>query len=294
MSYILSCCSTADLTKEHFEKRDIRYICFHYSVDGVAYPDDLGQTMSYDEFYKRIRENAETKTWQVNADEYEQYFEGFLKEGKDIVHLSMSSGISGSYNSALIAKNILQEKYPDRKIYVIDSLAASSGYGLFMDKLADLRDMGYSADQLAAWAESNKLKLNHWFYSTDLTYYVKGGRVSKIAGWVGTILKLCPLLNCSKEGKLVPRQKLRGRARALEETRKKMEELADDGLDYSGKCYICHSDCIEEAEKLKAEVEQTFPKLNGEVEIYSIGTTIGCHTGVGTIALFFWGEERKN
>ena len=149
--YILSCCSTADLTQEHFQKRDISYICFHYELDGKQYADDLGKSMPFDKFYEAMANGADTKTSQINAAEFTEYFEPFLKEGKDIIHLSLSSGISGVVNSANIAKDTLLEDYPERKIYIIDSLAASSGYGLLMDKLADLRDAGMSIDELYEW-----------------------------------------------------------------------------------------------------------------------------------------------
>ncbi|MDE6712611.1 MAG: DegV family protein, partial [Lachnospiraceae bacterium] len=203
--FILSCCSTADLSKEHFEARDISYICFHYELDGVQYPDDLGQSMPFDQFYQAMVDGADTKTSQVNADEYETYFRKFLEEGHDILHLTLSSGISSTLNSAMIAKNTLQEEYPDRKIYVVDSLGASSGYGLLMDQLADLRDKGKSIDEVFQYAEENRLKLNHWFFSTDLTFYIKGGRVSKTAGTVGNLLNICPLLNIYTLGRLNPR-----------------------------------------------------------------------------------------
>ena len=144
--YILSCCSTADLTAEHFASRDIHYICFHYMLNGVTYDDDLGKSMSSEDFYQAMIDGAETRTSQVNVNEYTAYFENFLKEGKDVLHLSLSSGISGSYNSARIAARELREKYPERKLYVLDSLAAASGYGLLMDDLADLRDAGKTID----------------------------------------------------------------------------------------------------------------------------------------------------
>ena len=159
--YILSCCSTADLSKEHFEKRDIKYICFHYKLNGVDYSDDLGQSIPFEEFYQRMDSGEDTQTSQINVTEYLEYFESFLSEGKDVIHLTLSSGISGSYNSAINAAKIAKERYPERKIYVIDSLAASSGYGLLMDKLADLRDGGMDIDELKDWAEENKLYLHH-------------------------------------------------------------------------------------------------------------------------------------
>ena len=177
--YVISCCSTADLTKEHFEKRNISYICFHYELNGKEYADDLGQSMPFDQFYKAMQDGASTKTSQVNADEFEEYFERFLKQGKDVLHVCLSSGISGVINSANVAKAELEEKYPERKILVVDSLGASSGYGLFMDKLADLRDEGKSIGEVHAWAEEHKLNLQHWFFSTDLTFYIRGGRISK-------------------------------------------------------------------------------------------------------------------
>jgi len=290
--FILSCCSTADLSAEHFQERDIHYICFHYSMDGVNYEDDLGKSMPFDKFYQAMVDGADTRTSQINADEYAAYFESFLKEGKDVLHLSLSSGISGSCNSARIAMEELSAKYPERKLYVVDSLAASSGYGLLMDKLADLRDEGRDIDEVKAWAEENRLKLHHWFFSTDLTFFVKGGRVSKVSGWFGTVLNICPLLNVSNEGKLIPRQKVRGKAKVIREIVKKMEEHAQDGLDYSGKCYISNSACMEDAQAVAKLVEEKFPKLNGKVVINSVGTTIGSHTGPGTVALFFWGAER--
>ena len=129
-NYILSCCSTADMTKEHFQKRNISYICFHFELDGKSYLDDLGESIAFDKFYQAMVDGADTKTSQINAEEFMEYFEPFLRDGKDIVHLTLSSGISGVYNSACIAREELLEKYPDREIYIVDSLAASSGYGL--------------------------------------------------------------------------------------------------------------------------------------------------------------------
>lgn len=290
--FILSCCSTADLSKEHFEARDISYICFHYELDGVQYPDDLGQSMPFDKFYQAMVDGADTKTSQVNADEYEAYFRKFLDEGHDILHLTLSSGISSTLNSAMIAKNTLQEEYPDRKIYVVDSLGASSGYGLLMDQLADLRDKGKSIDEVFQYAEENRLKLNHWFFSTDLTFYIKGGRVSKTAGTVGNLLNICPLLNMDNLGRLIPRFKIRTKKKVIATIVEKMKEYADQGVNYPGKCYISQSACYEDARAVADLVEKAFPHLNGKVEINSIGTVIGSHTGPGTVALFFWGKER--
>lgn len=293
-NYVISCCSTADLSEEHFNERDIKYICFHYSLNDKNYEDDLGKSMPFDEFYKAMANGAETKTAQVNVDEFVAFFTPFLEQGKDIIHVSLSSGISGVFNSANIARTDLLEKYPDRKIYIVDSLGASSGYGLLMDKLADLRESGMEIDELHAWVEEHKLELHHWFFSTDLTFYVKGGRISKAAGWFGTAFKICPLLNMDNLGRLIPRHKIRGKAAVIEEIVKKMEEHAVDGINYSGKCFISNAGCYEDARVVADLIEKRFTKLNGKVIINSVGTTIGSHTGPGTVALFFWGDKREN
>lgn len=290
--FILSCCSTADLKKEQFDNRNIHYVCFHYFLDGKQYTDDLGQTMPLATFYQAMKDGAMTKTSQVNVGEFEEYFEPFLREGKDILHVTLSSGISGVYNAANIAKEMLQEKYPDRKIYIVDSLSASSGYGMLMDTLADMRDAGKSIDEVRDWAEEHKTRLHHWFTATDLTYLIRGGRVSKTSGFVGTMLNICPLMNVAPDGSLQPIQKVRTKKKVLEALVNKMEENADNGTAYDGKCYLGHSACEEDARFVMQLIEERFPALKGKVLLCDIGTTIGSHTGPGTIALYFWGKER--
>ena len=292
MSYVLSCCSTADLSKEHFEAIRVPYVCFHYRMDGVEYTDDLGQTIPFDEFYARMAAGADTSTSQVSISEYVEFFTRFLEQGKDIVHVTLSSGISGTINSAQNAAMILRERYPERRIFVIDSLGASSGYGLLMDTAAAKRDEGLSAEELAQWIEDNRLKLHHWFFSTDLSFFVKGGRISKTAAVFGGLLEICPLMNMDNLGRLIPRYKIRTKKKVIRECVKKMEEHARGGHDYDGKCYISMSACLPDARAVADLVEEKFPKLNGKVEINNVGNLIGAHTGPGTVALFFWGDER--
>lgn len=291
-NYVLSCCSTADLSREHFESIGVHYVCFHYSLDGVEYLDDLGQSVSFPDFYAAMANGAETSTSQVNISEYLDYFTPFLEQGLDILHLTLSTGISGSYNSAVSAAAIAGERFPDRKIYIVDSLGASSGYGLLMDTLAAKRDEGMDIDELRDWAEENRLRLHHWFFSTDLTFYVKGGRISRAAGIFGGLLNICPLLNMDDLGRLIPREKIRTKKKVIRAIVDRMEQTADNGLDYSGKCYISMSACEEDAREVARLVEERFPHLNGKVIINNVGTTIGSHTGPGTVALFFWGEPR--
>ncbi|GAB6109998.1 DegV family protein [Fusibacter bizertensis] len=293
-NYVISCCSTADLAEDHFKKCDIAYIYFHYELDGKEYADDLGKSVSFSDFYEAMRNGAETKTSQVNAMEFENYFEDFLRQGKDILHVCFSSGLSGVVNSANIAKEVLQEKYPERKIYIVDSLGASSGYGLIMDKLSELRETGMDIEALYAWVEQHKLEMHHWFFSTDLSFYVKGGRISKTSGFVGGILGICPLLNMDSGGHLVPRKKYKGKKKVIEAIVECMEKHAVDGTSYADKCYISQSDCYEDASKVAKLVESKFPNLKGKVEINNVGTTVGSHTGPGTVALFFWGDARND
>ena len=288
--FVLSCCSTADLSASHYEERNIEVIPFHFSLDGGEYLDD--GTMPIDKFYREMAEGKMTATSQVNAEEYETYFEEFLKQGKDVLHLTLSSGISGTFNSAMIARNDLAERYPERKIFVVDSLAASSGTGLLMDKLADLRDSGKTIEELRDFAEENKLRVNHWFFSTDLTYYVRGGRISKTEGFLGNMLSICPLVNVNNEGKLIPREKVRTKKKVYNRIVEVMEELADNGYKYSDKCYISMSACLDDAQRVAMLIEERFPYIKDKIIINNIGTTIGSHTGPGTVALFFWGKER--
>ena len=291
-NYILSCCSTADLDEQHLNERDIKYICFHFELDGKEYPDDLGKSISFKDFYDSMANGAMTKTSQVSVGEYVEYFESFLKDGKDVLHATLSSGISGTLNSATIARDQLKDKYPDRKLYVIDSLAASAGYGLFMNKLADLRDEGMSIDDLYQWAIEHRLECQHWFFVSDLKYLIRGGRVSKVAGTIGNVLNICPLMNVDYQGRLIVRSKIRGKGAVIKAQVEKMVQLADGGLDYDGDCYISNSDCYDDARAVADLIEEKFPKMKGKVKIYSIGTTIGSHTGPGTVALFFWGSQR--
>ena len=291
--YILSCESVADLTKEHFAEKGIHWVPFHFAVDGEEYADNLGQSYPFEEFYKKVASGADVRTSQVNVSEHVAFWTPFLEEGKDVVHVSFSSGLSGTINSARNAAAILADSFPDRKIYVLDSLGASSGYGLLVVSAADKRDEGLSAEELAAWIEANKLKIHHWFFSTDLSAYVRGGRISKTAAVFGGILEICPLLNMDAQGHLVPREKIRKKANVIKEIEKRMEQHADGALDYAGKCYISHSACYEDARAVADIIESRFPKLDGKVEINWVGTTIGSHTGPSTVALYFFGDERE-
>lgn len=290
--FALTCCSTADMPAAFFEEKGIPFACFHFTMDGVEYPDDLGKTIPFKDFYRRISDGAQPTTSQVNEEAYKELWRPLLDAGQDVMHITLSSGISGTWNSACIARDQLAEEYADRRVVVIDSLGASSGYGLLVTEACRLRDEGKSLDEAAKWIEENKLRLHHWFFSTDLTSYYRGGRISRTSAWFGTVLKICPLLNMNDKGELIPREKIRTKKKVIQEIVKRMEQHAQDGLDYSGKCYISNSDCWEDAQAVAALVEARFPKLDGKVLINSVGTVIGAHTGPGTVALFFFGDQR--
>ena len=289
--YVLSCCASCDLNPDWLKKRDIPYAFFNVTLDGLSVKDDMGLSFSPRELLKRMEEGADAKTSQVSIGEYQTYFEEFLKEGKDILHVTLSSGISGTYNAACTAANMMKEDYPDRKIIIIDSMAASSGYGLLMEYAADKRDEGLSIDELAAWIEENKLNIVHWFFSTDLTYYIKGGRVSKTAGTIGQALSICPLLNVDFEGRLIPREKIRTKKKVVKRIVEKMVEDAENGINYTGKVFLSDTD-TELGDAVQALIEETFPQLKGRIHRFDIGCTIASHTGPGTVALFFKGKKR--
>lgn len=290
--YVITCCSTADLAREVFEERKIYFTCFHFRIDEKEYDDDLGKSFPLDKFYESIKNGAKPTTAQVNSEQYIELWEPFLKEGKNVLHVTLSSGISGTYNSAILAKRYLDEKYQDAQVKVVDSLGASSGYGMFMNYLADKRDEGLSFEECYKWAEENKLKVHHWFFSTDLTSYRRGGRISATSFFLGQLLKICPLLNMDNLGRLIPRKKIRTKEKTIVEIVEKMVEHAQNGTNYDGKCYLCHSACLEDANKVASLVEEKFSNLKGKVVINQIGTVIGSHTGPGTVALFFMGDER--
>jgi len=290
--FALTCCSTADMPVDFFRQNDIPFSCFHFIMDGKEYLDDLGQSMPFSVFYKKIADGAQPTTSQVNAEDYEKMWQPLLENGSDIIHITLSSGISGTINSARVACDNMQSKYPERKIEIIDSLGASSGYGLLVTTACQMRDEGKTLEETKAWLENNKLRLHHWFFSTDLTSYLRGGRISRASAMFGTLLKICPLLNMNTNGELIPREKIRTKKKVISEIVDRMELHCDNGLDYSGKCYISNSDCYEDARAVADLIESRFPHLDGKVLINSVGTVIGAHTGPGTVALFFFGDQR--
>ena len=289
MDYVISVCSTVDLPRDYVRQHNLPFLPYTYVINGKEYNDDLGETMSAKEFYKQVREGAMPSTSQINIDKYTAFFEPFLKEGKDLLHMTLSTGITNSYNNARLAVDELKTKYPERKIFLVDSLSASMGYGLLTHYALKMKEEGKTIDEVYKWVEENKRKINHWFTVDDLFHLKRGGRVSGAAAVVGTLLQIKPVLNIDDEGHLIPKEKARGRKQALNELVSKMEELVEnpDGQDI----FISHGDSEEDANYVAKQVKAKFPGINCIV-MSMIGPVIGAHSGPGTVALFFYGKSR--
>ena len=290
--YMITCESTADMPLSFYRERNVGYVCFHYEMNGATYTDDIYQSTTPQEFFGTLKGGAQAKTSQVGTGEYVAFWEPYLKQGLDILHVSLSTGISGTYNSACLAAETLEPQYPERKIRVIDSLCASAGFGLLVEVMADKRDEGMGFDELAEWTEVHKMNVNQWFFVSDLDCLKRGGRVSATSALIATALKICPVMNVNFEGKLIPREKIRTKKKAIVRLVDDMMEHVENGAAYTGRCTISHSDCLEDAQEVARLVGEKIPALKGKVEISDIGTVIGAHTGPGTVALFFMGDTR--
>jgi len=289
--FILSCGSTVDMPYSYCQSRDIPVVFYTYVVDGKEYVDDmLRDPDALPSFYRMLDAGALPHTSQVNTQTYIDFFDQLLEKG-DVLHIAFGSGLSASAANALSAMEAAAARHPDRTLKVVDSLAASSGHGLFVDMLADMRDAGATLEEAYQWAENNKLRINHQFFSTDLTHLRRNGRVSGPAAMLGTLLGICPIMHLNAEGRIIAYDKVRGKNNAVKETLRVMVERAENGTEYSGKCFISHSDSLETALKLREMILQTFPNLT-DVRVYDIGTIIASHTGRGTVALFFYGKDR--
>ena len=289
--YVITCSTTCDLKKEHLEKNNNPYVHFSFYINDKKYLDDFYSEVSIDDFYNLIKEN-DSKTSQPDPDEYVKVFTKILDDGKDILHLELSSGISGAFNSANIAKDMIKDNYPDRKIYIVDSLSASSGFGLLVDVLDKLKNDGMNIDELYKFVIDNRININCIFYTNDLSQLIKGGRISKTAGAIGKLLNIIPIMHINKEGKLEVIEKIRGRNNALKfvvDTIKKNYKG-----EYIKGFYIANSNCEDLANEAAVKLKENFTGLNDDdIKIFNIGTVIGTHTGKGTVAIFYYGEGRQ-
>lgn len=283
--FVISADSTVDLPKQFLEEKQVPIVSLSYIIDGATYKDGEGLTSK--EFYDKIREGAMPTTSQVNPEQARDLFEPILKEGKDILHIAFTSGLSGTYNSCRIAAEELREEYPDRKIVVVDSLCAASGGGMLLYKALEMKEQGKSFDEIATWVEENKLHVCHDVTVDDLFHLHRGGRVSKTSAVLGTIIKIKPIIHVNDEGKLIVIGKERGRKKALQTLVDRMEEKSQGFV--NDIVMITHGDALEDAEYVKGLIADRFGITN--VMINPLGTVIGSHTGPGVISIFYMGNR---
>ena len=290
--FVLSCESTVDLPFSYVSERNIPVIFYSYTIDGKEYVDDmLRNPEALPQFYQFLEEDKLPSTSQINEFNYLNFFEQQLQHG-DLLHIAFGSGMTQSVRNAELAADELREKYPERKIIVIDSLCSSSGYGMLVDYAADMRDKGCTMEEIERWVIDNRQNIHHQFFSTELKHYRRSGRMSGATAMVATVLGICPIMRLDDKGRIIAYGKVRGKNNAIKATVDAMEAHAQGGRNYTGKCFICHSQCIQDAEKTKAAILERFPHLQGDVRIVDIGTIIASHCGPGTVAIFFLGDER--
>lgn len=287
--YVITCSSTADLSRKYANKRDLTILPYQFFIDGEEYFDDDGLSISTHDFYEKVRAGAMATTSMVNTERYIAFFKPFLEAGKDILHIEFSSGLSGSYNNALLTVEQLKKDYPNRSIEVVDSLSAARGYGCYMHHILDKRDSGATLLEVRDYAEGLKLNITHWFAVDSLEHLRRGGRVSRASAFLGTMLNIKPVLAFNNEGKIIPIEKIRGRKKSLITL---VDKMASDIENPDGQVvFIGHADAEEDAVFVSNLIKERFPTIAG-TDIYYIGPVIGAHAGPSTIAIHYIGKHR--
>ena len=284
--YVITVNSTVDLPKEGLKERHVPVVPLIYTIDGTTYTDMEG--LSAKEFFAKLREGKMSVTSQVNPEEAVEALEPYVKEGKDILHLGFSSGLSGTLNSMRIGAQMLEEKYPGSKVIVIDTLCACLGEGLLLYYALKEKAKGKTIEEVAQWVEDNKLHICHNVTVDDLNHLHRGGRVSKTTAVIGTIVQIKPIIHMDNEGKLQVIGKERGRKKSLN---KIVDMAVEQSEDWENDIVmITHGDCIEDAEYVAKLVREKMGIEN--ILINNIGTVIGSHTGPGVVAVFCMGNKR--
>lgn len=286
--YVITTDNNSDLPDAYMQEHGVGCSYLSYAMDGVNYTHD--NFLPVEEFYARMRQGSMPTTAQVNPENAKNLMEPYLKEGADILHIAFSSGLSGSYNSCKIAAEELAEEYPQRKIIVIDSLAASLGQGLLVHLAVQKKEAGEEMEQVARWVEENKNKIVHAFTVDDLNHLYRGGRVSKTTAVLGGMLNIKPVLKVDDEGKLVPVGKVRGRKKSLTALVDAMDEKIGKYKDSCDTVFMSHGDCIDDVNYVLEKIKAKYPVKT--ILVNHVGATIGAHSGPGTVALFFLGEHR--
>ena len=282
--------TTADLPASYIEENGLVIAPLYYQIGETVYGEE--KHLEPKEFFDAMRNGAAPTTSASNPDTLRKRYIEIIESGKDILHLAFSSGLSCSYNNASFVANDLADEYPDAKITVIDTLCASMGQGLIVNSAVQMKKKGKSLDEIAEWIEAKKLNLCHQFTVDDLIYLYRGGRLKKSSAVLGTIINIKPVLHVDNEGHLIPLAKVRGRKKSLNALVDNMV-AALEGYDYDVEnewVYISHGDCIEDAEYVKAQIEERISVKN--ILIADLSPTIGSHSGPGTVALFHYGKSR--
>lgn len=288
--YVISTDTSCDFPLEYVQEHQLPLVTLFYSIDGVSGSNGCPNAEELKNFYDKMRAGAQTKTQQASIEDTEQVFREVAQQGKDLLHIAFSSGLSGTANAARLAAENIMEEFPDRKIVVIDSLCASLGQGLLVDYAIRQREQGKTLDETAQWVQEHIQNLCHLFTVEDLKYLQRGGRISKTTALVGTMIGIKPVLHVDEEGKLVPIAKVRGRKASVQALVQKMEENIGSFRQQKQTIFISHGDCLEDAKALAQMVKEKFGY--DDFLINNVGPTIGSHSGPGTLALFFLGEKR--
>lgn len=288
-NYVIITESTSDITQGIADELGIVVIPMNFEVNQksyIHYPD--ARELGIHEFYEALKSGGKSVTSLINTQIFMNYFEPIIQEGNDILYIGFSSGLSGTYNSAVIAREELLEKYPDANICCVDTKAASAGEGLLVYTAANKKQEGLSLTELDKWLNENVLNLCHWFTVDDLFHLKRGGRVSALSAGIGTALNIKPILHVDDEGHLIPMEKVRGRKKSLLALLNHMEETCTNPQEQV--VFIGHGDAIDDANYLAEQIKEKL--LVKEVKVMPIGPVIGSHSGPGTIALFFFGTKR--
>lgn len=285
--YVITTDSTVDLGAKRMEELGVRFATLSYFYQGNAYPDDMRDESAL-KIYSAMRGGEVITTSQANPEQFLAQWPDYLEAGKDILYIGFSSGLSGTVNSALLARQQLEAQYPERKIYIVDSLCASGGEGMFLQHVLLKKEGGATLEECYRFAEAFKLRVNHWYTVSELSYLRRGGRVSAAAALFADILGIKPVMNMDDTGHLIPREKVKGRRTAIKRMLEHLTELADIGDNPF--FHITHADCMEDAQYLKGMLNERYPNI--PVHISMVGAVIGSHCGPGTLALFFIGKPR--
>lgn len=280
--------SSCDLAREYIDDNNIGLLSLVLNLNGKVVKDDLGKTLSYKDFYGQMREGATPTTSQVNAHEFEEEFLEHVKNGDSIICITISSALSGTFNSANIAKNNILEEYPDAKILLVDSLSVASGQGLLVVKACEMRDRGANEEEIVTWLEENKKKIIHSFVVDSLSHLKRGGRISGATAAIGGLLNIKPSLYIDNDGKVAQGEKIKGKKKVLRYLVNEVKEKAKNNENET--LYICHGDCLEDAKALKNMILEEVKFKN--VVINYIGNVIGAHAGPGVLAVLFLGKNR--